>query len=155
MRNTGVGCQLFQSVATRKVVFKSLPRSSCESSRTSRKPRWASSPAYKQSFVGRYLEVAANLPAPLFFFSFFGRPTADGSLGQGSDLSHRCDLSCRCCHAGSLTHCARLGIDLASQCSQGASDPVAPQRELHLHHFGPVSWTASNSETHRGGDSGK
>ena len=51
--------------------------------------------------------------------------------GQGSDLSHSWnDLSCSCGNAGSLTLCAGLGIEPASQCSRDAADPVVPQREL-------------------------
>ena len=37
-------------------------------------------------------------------------------LGQGSDPSHGCDLSW--CNAGFLTHCARPGMEPASQRSQ-------------------------------------
>ena len=51
-------------------------------------------------------------------------------LGQGSDLSHHCNLSCNCRNARSLTHCAGLGIEPASQDSQDAADPVAPWQEL-------------------------
>ena len=35
----------------------------------------------------------------------------------------------RCGNARSLKHCARLGIKPASQCSQDADDPIAPQQE--------------------------
>ena len=45
-------------------------------------------------------------------------------LGQGLDLS------CSCSNAGSLTHCAELGIEPTSQSSQDAADPIAPQQEL-------------------------
>ena len=37
--------------------------------------------------------------------------------GQGSDLSHSHDLSHSCSNARSLAHCARWGIEHASQCS--------------------------------------
>ena len=50
--------------------------------------------------------------------------------GQGSDLSHSLELSRSCSNARSSTHCARLGIKLESQHSQGAADPTAPQWEL-------------------------
>ena len=50
--------------------------------------------------------------------------------GQGSDLSFSCKLSQSCGNMGSLTHWARLGIELASQHCQDTADPVAPQREL-------------------------
>ena len=46
--------------------------------------------------------------------------------GQGSDPSHS-----SCGNAGSLTHCAGLGIvPAASQCSGDTSDPIAPRRVL-------------------------
>ena len=48
-------------------------------------------------------------------------------LGQGSDLSYRCDLSHKCSNARSLTHCAGLGIEPVPQCSQDATIPTAPQ----------------------------
>ena len=51
-------------------------------------------------------------------------------LGQGSDPSHSCDLSCSSSSAGSLTHCAGLGIEPASQGSQDTANPIAPQWEL-------------------------
>ena len=51
-------------------------------------------------------------------------------LGQGPDPSHSCDLSHSCSNARSLTHCARLGIEPANQCSQDAADPIVPQQEL-------------------------
>ena len=41
-------------------------------------------------------------------------------LGQGSDLRHGGG------NTGSLTHCARLGIEPVSQGSQDTTDPVAP-----------------------------
>ena len=52
---------------------------------------------------------------PFFFFSpsfflFFGHPAAYGVLGQGSDMSHSCNLSHSCGNAGSSTHFAGLGI---------------------------------------------
>ena len=63
----------------------------------------------------------------LFFF-FLAAPWYTGFLGQGSDPSQSCNLCC--CNAGSLTHCAELGIEPASQCSRDTSDPIAPQQEL-------------------------
>ena len=50
--------------------------------------------------------------------------------GQGSYLSCGRNLSHSCRNNGSLTHCARLRIELASQHSQDVTDPVAPQQEL-------------------------
>ena len=52
-------------------------------------------------------------------------------LDQGSDASHRCDLYHHSCdNAGSLTHCARPGIEPESQGSRDTTDPVGPQEEL-------------------------
>ena len=51
-------------------------------------------------------------------------------LGQGSDLSHGSDLSRSWGNTGSLTHCARLGIEPVSQHSQDAANPTAPEQEL-------------------------
>ena len=72
-----------------------------------------------------------NLINQLIFF-FFGYPIPRhlAIQGQGSDLSHSCDLSRSCGNAGSLTHCARLGIEPVSQTSQEAADLAAPQWEL-------------------------
>ena len=50
--------------------------------------------------------------------------------GQGSDLSCRFSLCCSCSNIQSLTHCARLGSEPASQHSRDAANPVEPQREL-------------------------
>ena len=50
--------------------------------------------------------------------------------GQGSDLSHSCDLSHSYGNARSLTHHAAPGIEPSSQRSQDATDPIVPQREL-------------------------
>ena len=50
-------------------------------------------------------------------------------LGQGSDPI------CSCDNAGFLIHRARLGIELVSQSSQEAGDPIGPQQELHDSHF--------------------
>ena len=69
-----------------------------------------------------------------FFFSFFflfDPPRHMEFLGQGSDLSHSCDL----CHSGggnarSLIHCAQPGIEPASHCCRDTTIPIAPQQEL-------------------------
>ena len=60
-----------------------------------------------------------------FFFPLL--PPSPGHMefpGQGLDPSQSCG------HARALTPCARLGIELASQCSQDAASPTAPQQEL-------------------------
>ena len=66
----------------------------------------------------------------VFFFSFLTSLRHVEFPGQGTDLSHSCDLSCSCGDAGSLTHCAGLGVKPASPCSQDAPDPAAPQWDL-------------------------
>ena len=71
----------------------------------------------------------------LFSFSLQPPPLHVKFLGQGSDLSHSCNLSCSCSNARSLTHCAGQGVRPASQGSQAAADPVAPQWELHSPSF--------------------
>ena len=67
-----------------------------------------------------------------FFFSFLVTPWHMEFPGQGSDSSHGPDLSHNCGNSGNLTHCARLGNEPASQLSQEATNPVAPQKELQL-----------------------
>ena len=75
--------------------------------------------------------ATSDRPLSFFFFFFFlAAPWHMEFLGQGSDLSHSCDLSCSCSNAGSLTHCARPGIEPRSQHSQDAANPSAPQWEL-------------------------
>ena len=54
----------------------------------------------------------------LFFSFFLAAPRHMKFLGQGSDLSCSCDLSHSCSDAGSLTHCAGLWIEPASQHSK-------------------------------------
>ena len=44
-----------------------------------------------------------------FFFFFLAAPQPMEFLGQGSDLSHSCNLSCSYSNTGSLTHRAGLG----------------------------------------------
>ena len=50
--------------------------------------------------------------------------------GQRSDPSCSCNLSWSCGNAGCLTCCARPGMEPVSECSQEATNPVAPQWEL-------------------------
>ena len=51
--------------------------------------------------------------------------------GQGWEPSHGCNLRCSCSNAGSLTHCAGLGIEPRSLHSRDApADPIALQQEL-------------------------
>ena len=58
---------------------------------------------------------------------FFFPPAASGVPGPGIRLSYSCDLCCSCSNAGSLTHCARPGIEPVSLHSRDAVDPVEPQ----------------------------
>ena len=55
--------------------------------------------------------------------------------GQGSDPSCSHDLSHSFGNVGSLIHCAGLGIEPATQHSQDATNPAAPQQELSHSHF--------------------
>ena len=64
------------------------------------------------------------------FFSILAAPQHTDVQGQGSNLSHRCDFGQCCSNAGSLTYCARLGIEPESQHFQDSADPIAPQWEL-------------------------
>ena len=56
----------------------------------------------------------------MFWFWFLAALRHLEFPGQGSDLSHICDLSCSCGNARSLTHCTGPGIEPASQHSQDA-----------------------------------
>lgn len=53
--------------------------------------------------------------------------------GQGSDLSHRHDLSHGRSNARSLTHFARSGIEPMSQCSQDITDAIVSQQEFQIY----------------------
>lgn len=68
------------------------------------------------------------------FFPFFVAPCKHVEFPvQGSDLSHSCNLSHRCSHAGSLTHCAGLGIQPAHP--SASKTPLIP-----LHQCGNSSF---------------
>ena len=54
---------------------------------------------------------------------------------QGSDPSCYCSLYFSCGKTGSLTHCAGLGIEPASQHSKSAANPFMPQQELLYYYF--------------------
>ena len=71
------------------------------------------------------------LKIPLFPFLFiFGLPWHMEFPGQGSDPSCSCNLSHSYSNAGSLTHCARLGIESVSQRFPDAANPIVLQWEL-------------------------
>ena len=54
---------------------------------------------------------------------------------QGLDPIHNLNLSHRYGNPGSLTHCAGLGINPVSQCTQGAPNSIAPQQGLCVFWF--------------------
>ena len=60
------------------------------------------------------------------FFFFLAAQWHREFPGQGSDLSCSYELNHSWDNTRSLTHCARLGIKLAFQCSSDAADPVVP-----------------------------
>ena len=67
-----------------------------------------------------------------FFFFFLAIQWHMEFPGQGSDLSHSCNLHCSFSKVGFLTHCAGAGIKPAVQSSKVIVDLIAPQRELRM-----------------------
>ena len=65
----------------------------------------------------------------LFYCVFVAAQWPVEFLGQGLDLSHSCNL-CSCSNVRSLTHCAGMGIEPASQWSRDTTHLVGPQREF-------------------------
>ena len=51
-----------------------------------------------------------------FFFLFWLPLGVWHSWGQGSEPSWSCNLCCSCVNAGSLTHCARPGMNTLQRC---------------------------------------
>ena len=84
------------------------------------------------------LDVKFNLGIGVPFFSvfcffIFGCPEAYGVPGPGIRSSRSHDLSHSYGSAGSLAHCAGLGMEPATQHSQEATNstvPLTPQGEL-------------------------
>ena len=80
--------------------------------------------------------ISAHWKEERIEFSFFSSLILATSwhmefLGQKPDLSCRCDLHCHSCsNARSLTPCAKVGIEPASQGASDTADRVAPQQEL-------------------------
>ena len=70
-----------------------------------------------------------------YFFILLAAPRHKEFSGQGSDPSCSYDLSRTSGSAGSLTHCARLGIKPTVQHPQYTTNPIAPQLELHNEYF--------------------
>ena len=64
--------------------------------------------------------------------------------GHGSDLSRSCHVGHSYSSARSLTCFAGPGIEPASQCSQDAPDPIAPQQELQEKLLFKVNKASSN-----------
>ena len=60
------------------------------------------------------------------FFSFLAPLQQMEFPGQESKPSCSCNLCHSCSNAGSLTHCARPGIDHTSQHSRNTADPAVP-----------------------------
>lgn len=65
----------------------------------------------------------------IIFFSFLATPVAYGSSGPGTNLSHNCNLCHSCGKAGSLMHCAGLGIKPIPQ-----QQPKSLQRHTAVPH---------------------
>ena len=86
--------------------------------------RWASFIECLKGTEDRFEAIIAVISI-LFFF---GHPTAYGVPRPGIDPSSSCNL----CNTRSLTYCARLGLEPASQCSRDAAETIAPQRKLHI-----------------------
>ena len=82
-----------------------------------------------------YNDLVTENKRDFFFLHFWPPWQPTDLLGQGSDLNCSCDLRQSCSNAGSLTHCAGPGIKPASQHSQDAADPAAPQQELPKRFF--------------------
>ena len=83
-------------------------------------------------FLGNATRTAC-IVSPIFFSFSVARRGTWSSPGQGVDPSHRCSLCCSSSgNTRPLTHCARPGIEPASQCSRDATaaDSLAPQRAL-------------------------
>ena len=87
--------------------------------------RYATARTPRAGFI--YLVVSFFI---YLFIFFLGRPMAYGVPRPGLDPSLSFNLRHSCSNAGSLTHCAGLGIEPASQGSQDTADPIAPQQEL-------------------------
>ena len=84
-----------------------------------------------------YFLMFPSLCKSFFLFLSFLPPCSQHIefLGQGLNLSHSCDLHHSCSNTGSLTHCARLGMEPVSQSSRDATNFVVPQRELLCKNF--------------------
>ena len=75
-------------------------------------------------------QLVSQLVSQLFFL--FWLPPACGAPGPGNRSQMKLNLSHSCGNPGSLTHCARLGIEPMSQHSQDATNAIVLQWELLL-----------------------
>ena len=66
-------------------------------------------------------------------FLFWATPWHMEVLGSGIILKLQLQPMCSCSNAGSITHCAGLGMEPASQGSRDTTNPVAPQRNLQVY----------------------
>ena len=87
-----------------------------------------------------YLSPASR---PSFIEGFFLGGGHTEFPGQRSDHSCSCNLHSNSYNTRSLTHCARLRIKPASQCSRDATTPVEPQQELYGLSFKGFTWFRS------------
>ena len=79
-------------------------------------------------FILNILAGILDFKSTVFRFAFFSYLAPSQLMefsGQGSDLSHSCDLHHSRSNAGCLTHCARPGTEPASQHSRDTTNPAA------------------------------
>ena len=93
--------------------------------------------------VASFAKIFSHSVDYLFIFFFFlAAQMLTACQGQGTDRSCAYDLCHSYGNAGSLTHCARPGIEPSHQCFRDAADLVEPQQEPHLFVFKMVSFAA-------------
>ena len=71
-----------------------------------------------------------HISTSIIFFSFLATLWHVEPLGQGSNLSHSCDLHSVVATPDPLTHCAGPGTKLAFWHCRDTANPLAPQQEL-------------------------
>ena len=88
---------------------------------------WTHVSTVTQAAAVRFWTCCTTVGTPCAFLFFFLAAQWHREFpGQGSDLSCSYELNHSWDNTRSLTHCARLGIKLAFQCSSDAADPVVP-----------------------------
>lgn len=87
-------------------------------------------PGYNNSSVGRRLCLTLKLAFSLFSFLAVLRHVE--FPGQGSDLSRSCHVGHSWGSSGSLTHCAKPGIEPVPGCCRHdtTAGPVGPEQKL-------------------------